>query len=145
MPAVSVVMPVYNGECYLAEAIESILGQTFTDFEFIIVDDGSRDGSAAIIHDFAKRDERIRVIQHERNRGLTSARNSGIAASRGQFVAAMDHDDISLPRRIEKQADFLHSHPRLGLVGTHVRTLLPDLSVLRIDEFPQCHAEIVLL
>ena len=77
-PLVSVVMPVYNGEEFLAEAIESILNQTFNDFEFIIVDDGSQDGSAEMIRAFAARDERIRVIQHERNRGLTSARNSGI-------------------------------------------------------------------
>ncbi len=137
-------MPVYNGERYLCEAIISILNQTFTDFEFIIVDDGSQDGSAAIISDFAERDKRIRVVRHERNRGLTSARNSGIATSRGEFVAAMDHDDISLPGRIEKQADFLQSHPDIGLVGTQLRNLLANGSGRR-SRLAQQHAEIVLL
>ena len=115
-------MPVYNGEKYLAEAIESILTQTFADFEFVIVDDGSQDGSAAIIRDYAKRDERIRVIRHERNQGVTTARNSGIAASRGEFIAAMDHDDISLPQRLEKQVDFLQSHPGYWR-GWHIPTV----------------------
>ena len=137
-------MPVYNGEKYLAEAIESILGQTFADFEFVIVDDGSQDGSAAIIRDYAKRDERIRVIRHERNQGLTSARNSGIAASRGEFIAAMDHDDISRPQRIEKQVDFLQSHPDIGLVGTGMRSVDEDMTTLRCHVPPQQHALILL-
>lgn len=137
-------MPVYNGEKYLAEAIESILAQTFTDFEFIIVDDGSQDGSAAIIRAYAQRDERIRLIQHERNRGQPSARNSGIAATTGEFIAAMDCDDISLPQRFEKQVDFLHSHPDIGVVGTNLQTASADLTERKSDAYPQQHAFIVL-
>jgi len=137
-------MPVYNGEKYLAEAIESILTQTFADFEFVIVDDGSQDGSAAIIRDYAKRDERIRVIRHERNQGVTTARNSGIAASRGEFIAAMDHDDISLPQRLEKQVDFLQSHPDIGVVGTFLQSVSQEMSRLHLHEKPQQHALIVL-
>lgn len=142
-PLVSVVMPVYNGERFLAEAIESILGQTFADFEFVIVDDGSLDGSAAIIRDNANRSERIRVVKHERNQGLTSARNSGIAASRGEFVAAMDHDDISLPRRIEKQAAFLKAHPEIGLVGTGYSSMYGHSETLKPHEMPLQHALIL--
>ena len=137
-------MPVYNGEKYLAEAIDSILGQTFADFEFIIVDDGSQDGSAAIIRDYSKRDERIRLVQHEHNLGLTSARNSGIAASCGEYIAAMDHDDISRPQRIEKQVDFLKSHPDIGLVGTGYTSRFMDSSTFQPREMPVQHAFILL-
>lgn len=116
-PLVSVVMPVYNGEAFLAIAIESILTQTFSDFELIIVDDASQDASAAIIRDFAERDDRIRFLQHERNRGEGGARNHGIAESRGEYIAGMDCDDISLPERLQMQVDFLQSHPMIGAVG----------------------------
>ena len=144
MPSVTVVMPVYNGEQYLAEAIESILNQTFTDFEFLIVDDGSQDSSAAIIRDYANRDERIRVIQHERNQGQASARNSGIAAAAGRFIAAMDSDDISLPQRLEKQVNFLQSHPDIGVVGTFLHTVSADKTGRQSHAYPQQHAIIVL-
>ena len=116
-PLVSVVMPVYNGEAFLAVAIESILTQTFSDFEFIIIDDASQDASAAIIRDFAERDDRIRFFQHERNRGEGGARNHGIAESRGEYIAGMDCDDISLPERLQMQVDFLQAQPDIGAVG----------------------------
>ena len=144
MPVVSVVMPVYNGEKYLAEAIASILNQTFADFEFIIVDDCSQDGSAEIIRAFAKCDERIRLIQHERNLGEAAARNSGIAASSGELIAAMDCDDISLPERLEKQARFLQSHPDIGVVGTFLYTVSADKTGRQSHAYPQQHAFIVL-
>ncbi len=144
MPVITVVMPVYNGEEYLAEAFESILNQTFTDFEFIIVDDGSEDGSAEIIRAFAARDQRIRLLQHERNRGEPSARNSGIAAATGQYIAAMDCDDISLPQRLEKQVNHLQSHPNIGVVGTFLHTASADMTGRQIYALPQQHAFIVL-
>ena len=136
-------MPVYNGERYLAEAIESILGQTLSDLELIIVDDCSTDGSVAIIRDYAERDERVRMIQHERNLGEGPTRNSGIAASRGEFIAVMDCDDVSLPQRLEKQVDFLQSHPDIGLVGTCVQQVKKDLTAPSFREYPQQHALIV--
>ena len=103
-PLVSVVMPVYNREMYVGAAIESILGQTFTDFELIIVDDGSTDQSVAIIQGY--RDPRIRLIRFSQNKGVSAARNVGNHEARGEFIAVMDSDDIALPKRLEKQLAF---------------------------------------
>ena len=105
MPAVSVIMPVYNGERFLAEAIESILEQTFTDFELLIVDDASQDGSLQIIREYAARDDRILVIPSESNLGIADARNLGIRRAIGDYITTMDCDDISLPRRLQMQVD----------------------------------------
>ena len=144
MPLVSVIMPVYNGERYLAEAIESILAQTFTDFELIIVDDGSRDRSLEIIRDFEKRDERISVIQRETNRGEGDARNSGVAASNGQYIANMDCDVVSLPERLEKQVEYMQANPEIGLLGTRARIVDADLSPRSYFDVPPEHALIVI-
>lgn len=116
-PAVSVLMPVYNGERFLVEAIESILGQTFADFEFVIVDDGSTDSSPAILADYASRDLRIRVLS-QANTGIVAALNRGLAECRAPLVARMDADDISLPTRLERQVAFLAVHPHVAVVGT---------------------------
>lgn len=117
-------MPVYNTEHYLAEAIESILQQTFTDFEFIIVDDASQDGSAEIIRSYAARDDRIRFVMLEQNAGDSIARNRGLEVARGEFVTGMDSDDVSLPERLEKQVDFLRANPEIGVVG--VEAMMTD-------------------
>jgi len=101
-PFISVVMPVYNGEKYLDEAIQSILTQTYEDFEFIIINDGSTDSSLEIIEKYKNQDERIILISRE-NRGLIASLNEGIEKARGQYIARMDADDISLPTRFEKQ------------------------------------------
>jgi glycosyltransferase involved in cell wall biosynthesis len=106
LPVISVVMSVYNGKQFLAKAIESILGQTFRNFEFIIINDGSTDGSSAILEEYAQRDSRIRLINRE-NRGLIASLNEGIASARGEWIARMDADDISLPDRFEKQLAWL--------------------------------------
>ena len=144
MPLVSVVMPVYNGEQYLAEAIESILAQTFADFEFIIVDDGSRDRSADIIRDYQKRDARIHLIQHERNERQASARNRGIRVAHGEYIAAMDSDDISLPERLRKQVEFLRAHPEIGAVGVGTQKVDEDLSPINAYRLRANHASIAL-
>lgn len=120
-PRVTVLMAVYNGERYLREAIDSILGQTFADFEFLIVDDASMDGSARIIEEYA--DQRIRLVRNEVNRGLAVSLNRGLDMGRGEYVARMDGDDVSLPERLEKQVAFLDSHPEVGVCGTWVRYL----------------------
>ena len=104
---ISVVMSVYNGEIYLYEAIESILNQTFTNFEFIIIDDGSTDNSAEIIKSYD--DNRIVLIQ-QGNKGLAAALNEGIKIAKGKFIARMDADDISLPTRLETQIQFMEAH-----------------------------------
>jgi len=110
-------MPVYNGERFLAEAIDSILGQTFADFEFVIVDDGSTDASPTILADYASRDPRIRVVG-QANAGIVAALNRGLAECRAPLVARMDADDSSLPARLERQVAFLAGHPRVAVVGT---------------------------
>ncbi len=145
MPQVSVVMPVYNGEKYLAEAIESILAQTFTDFELIIVDDGSTDSSAEIVRSYESRDGRIRFLQLERNMGACIARNRGSAAARGDYIAFMDCDDVSLPTRLEKQARFLHENTEIGVVGICSKVTNHDLTTVRFTKnVPRQHALIVL-
>ena len=144
MPTVSVIMSVYNGEAYLAEAIESILGQSFGDFEFLIVDDGSQDASAEISRAYEKRDSRIRFLPLERNLGIAGARNHGMAQACGEYITIMDCDDISLPRRLEKQAAFLRAQPRIGAVGTGGRAMSADMSTLRFElKAPQRHGIIV--
>jgi glycosyltransferase involved in cell wall biosynthesis len=103
-------MPVYNARRYVAEAIESILGQTFDDFEFVIVDDGSTDGSLAILREYEGRDKRIKVISRP-NTGIVGALNDGLAVCRADLVARMDADDISHSERLEKQVRFMSDHP----------------------------------
>ena len=139
MPLVSVVMPVYNSEKFVAEAIDSILGQTLTDFEFIIVDDGSTDSSPAIIQSRAQQDPRIRFIQHAENRGHAAARNTGMERVSGRFITGMDSDDISLPLRFERQAACLEAHPEIGAVGTFYRKCDEDLSPLPFVQLPSRH------
>lgn len=116
-PRISVAMSVYNNAPFLAQAIESILAQTFEDFEFLIVDDGSRDGSGAIIDAYAAKDSRIRAI-HQSNQGLVASLNRLLAEARAPLIARMDGDDISLPDRFERQVIFLDAHPDHGVVGT---------------------------
>ena len=115
MPKLSVIMPAYNAEKYIGEAIESILNQTFTDFEFIIIDDGSSDHTADIIKGF--HDERIRFIQNEKNSGVANTLNKGLELSQGEYIARMDADDISLPARFEKQVAFMEANPDVAVVG----------------------------
>lgn len=115
-PNVTVLMPVYNGEKYIREAIDSILNQTFTDFEFLIINDGSTDQSAAII--LSCLDSRVRLIQNKANMGLISSLNKGLEVAQGKYIARMDADDISHPQRLEKQVRFLGEHLEVGVCGT---------------------------
>src|SRR5579871_2870885 len=101
-PAVSVLLPVYNGERFLAAAVRSVLEQTFSDFELIAIDDGSTDGSRAILEDFARRDARVRVISRP-NSGIVGALNDALAQARGEFAARMDADDLCLSGRFAAQ------------------------------------------
>jgi hypothetical protein len=115
-PKVTVLMPVYNGQRYLPEAMESILGQTFTDFEFLILNDGSTDSSREIICSFD--DSRVRFVDNPTNMGLAKSLNSGLKISEGELIARQDADDISLPNRLERQVAYFNDHPDLGLLGT---------------------------
>jgi len=121
-PVISVVMSVYNSGKYLAEAIDSILSQTFTDFEFIIINDGSTDGSLSIIKGYRENDDRI-VLISRKNKGLPFSLNEGIAASRGKYIARMDSDDIALPQRLQKQYDFMEKYNEVGVLGSGALTI----------------------
>lgn len=116
---VTVLMPVYNGERYLRDAVQSILGQSYADFEFLIVDDGSSDGSVEIIRSYA--DPRIRLIHNEQNLGLVASLNRGLELARGEFVARMDADDVSRPERLARQVQFLDANPKVGVCGSWVQ------------------------
>lgn len=116
MPKITVLMAVYNGEGVVRDALESILGQTFGDFEFLIVDDGSTDGTREAILSY--RDPRIHLIANERNLGLTRSLNRGLALARGEYLARQDADDISEPARFARQVAFLDAHPDVALLGT---------------------------
>ena len=135
-PAVSVVMPVYNGERFVVEAAQSILQQTFADFEFLIVDDGSTDGTPQLLADLAASDRRIKVLRQPRNMGVTEALNTGCRAARGKFVARMDADDVSLPARFERQLAYLAEHPEVSLVGANVQLIDPEGRPGRTKNYP---------
>jgi hypothetical protein len=115
----TVLMPVWNGERYLGEAIESILNQTYRDFEFLIIDDGSTDTTNAILAEYAAMDSRIRVLRQE-HRGLVATLNHGLSECRTEWVARMDCDDIAYPERLEMQMQALARHPRAVLCHTQV-------------------------
>jgi glycosyltransferase involved in cell wall biosynthesis len=135
-------MPTYNGERFLRPAIESILNQTFRDFELILIDDGSNDSTPRILADLKDKDKdnRLIVLTNQRNLGIAGATNRGLAAARGEYVALQDHDDISLPHRFQTQVDFLDSHPTVALVGS-AATLIDENGVNHGD-FPQPCEEI---
>ncbi len=124
-PTISVAMSVYNNAPHLGPAIESICAQSFADFEFLIVNDGSSDGSGAIIDAFAARDRRIRPI-HQENRGLIASLNRMLDEARAPLIARMDGDDIALPARFERQLAFLAARPDHGVVGTWARCIDED-------------------
>lgn len=116
VPLVSVLMPVYNGEKYLVEAVQSILNQSITDFELLLINDGSTDGTDDIVNTFT--DKRIVKINNIQNRGLIFSLNRGISLAQGKYIARMDADDISMPSRLEKQISFLELHHEIGFCGT---------------------------
>ena len=127
-PQITVLMSVYNCERYLSEAIESILNQSFSDFEFLIINDGSTDNSRNIILSYA--DPRIRFFENEKNIGLTHSLNKGLRLATGQYIARMDADDVSMPKRLEKELTFLNQHHSVGLVGTYFNMINENGKVL---------------
>jgi glycosyltransferase involved in cell wall biosynthesis len=134
IPPISVLLAVYNGGRYLRAAVDSILTQTLADFEFIIIDDGSTDGSSAVLAEYAAKDSRIRLVSRP-NKGLTATLNEGLALARGEFLARMDADDTALPPRFERQIAYLREHPECVLVGSRVMLVDPEGLPIR----PWCH------
>ncbi len=153
VPAVSCLMPVYNGERYLELALDSILGQSFADFEIVAVDDGSSDSSRSILDRYARRDSRVRVIGKS-NGGIVSALNFGLGHCRGKFVARMDSDDIATPDRFEVQVDVFEARPDAVAVGGFIQLIdeagngmsapgSPSrVTQTRLDQFPPVVANV---
>lgn len=124
-PAVSVLMPVYNSSQFLSEAIDSILEQSLTDFELVIIDDGSTDGSLVTLKNYVKKDPRIKLVTRE-NRGISSTRNELVSLAAGKYIAWMDSDDVSHKRRLEKQVTYLSENLGIVAVGSLVNFIDDD-------------------
>lgn len=137
MPLVSVLMPVYNGATYLAEAIESVLNQTFRDFELLLIDDCSNDDSMEIAKSYD--DSRIKIISKSAHQGLIDSLNQGLELATGKYIARMDADDISLPNRFEKQVCFMEANPKVGMCGTWIQYLGKTTSL----HYPVNHEDIL--
>jgi hypothetical protein len=138
---ISVVMSVFNGQAFLADAVESILGQSFDDFEFVIIDDGSTDQTSEILRRYVAQDARIRIHRHD-NMGRTQSLNVGIRIASGKYIARMDADDISLPNRFQEQFSFMEGHPDVGLLGGAFQLISEDGSVLDAIRCPTQDSEI---
>ncbi|HEY0743696.1 MAG TPA: glycosyltransferase [Chryseosolibacter sp.] len=132
-PKVSVLMPVYNAERFLREAIDSILIQTFEDFEFIIIDDGSTDSSVDIVQSYV--DPRIRFFKNEVNLGISETLNRGIRLASCELIARMDADDVSYPHRLQKQVDYMQAHPNCALLSTWARVITHDKRFVRLERY----------
>jgi glycosyltransferase involved in cell wall biosynthesis len=142
MPKVTVLMPVYNGEKYLREAIDSILNQTFTDFEFLIIDDGSTDDSLKIIEFYSNKDSRIKTVINDQNKGIVFSLNRGIKLTKSKYIARMDADDIAFPDRFNKQVEFLENHNKISILGTNMLIIDQDLKILSKTCVPT-HSEVI--
>jgi glycosyltransferase involved in cell wall biosynthesis len=136
---ISVILPVYNGQAYLHDAVQSILDQTSDEWEMIIIDDGSSDASTAYLQNLS--DPRVRWIRQE-NRGLPAALNRAISMASGDYLARQDQDDISFPPRLQKQAAFLDAHPDVGMVGAHAVIWEVNKETDRLHEHPTNDATI---
>lgn len=137
MAKVSVLMPVYNAGKYLRAAIESILNQTFEDFEFLIIDDGSTDNSAAIIASY--KDPRICFYRNKENIGISPTLNKGIQLATTEMIARMDADDISYPERLKRQLDYLQAHPDCAMVASQARVISEEGKFIRLDKLKPEH------
>jgi glycosyltransferase involved in cell wall biosynthesis len=140
--AASVVLPVYSPGLPLKMAIESILNQNFSSFEFIIIDDASKDDSAKIIADYARQDSRIVPIFHSKNAGLTYSLNEGLALAKAPIVIRIDHDDQALEHRIKTQLDFLANNPEITIVGSYVYHMGAKPRYDKLITLPTTHQDI---
>ncbi len=121
MPKVSIILPCHNGAKYLPRAIASVQAQTFTDWEFIVIDDGSSDGTAGLVAETSQKDARVKLLRNEKNLGIQKSLNRGLVAGRGEYVARIDDDDEWADKdKLKKQVEFLDSNPEHGIVGTGI-------------------------
>jgi glycosyltransferase involved in cell wall biosynthesis len=143
-PLISIVMPAFNVEKYIKKAVESIINQTYNNWELIIIDDGSTDNTVQIIKSFT--DKRIIFLKNKKNighRGFVRNLNRGLELAKGEFIVRMDSDDISLPTRIEEQIAFLQKHPNITFLGTSVIEIDENDKIIAKKEFPKTHKKIV--
>ena len=142
LPKVTVLLGTFNAGAALDAAIHSIREQTYTDFEFLIIDDASTDGSGQRVAEHAARDARIRLIRNETNVGLGAVLQRGVAEARGELIARMDADDASLPQRLERQVDFLSAHPAIDVVGSYALYVDKRGMPIRERRVPTTHEKI---
>lgn len=140
-PTVSVLIPAYNAEPYLKEAIDSILSQTLQDFELVVIDDCSTDGTAKIVREYVKKDSRVRGYFHKKNLNITKTRNELIGYAAGEYVAWQDADDISMPKRLEKQLAYMKKHPKVGICGGYIE-LFSEAGPLGVRRYPKDDREL---
>lgn len=136
---VTVLMPVYNGERYLQQAILSILNQTFEEFELLIIDDGSTDGSALIVESFQREDERVKLIKNETNLGLIKTLNKGLDLIKTKYIVRMDCDDVARPHRIQTQIKFMETHPAVGVCGSWINLQKASEDREYLQAYPTTH------
>lgn len=135
-PLVSIIMPAWNAEKFISHAIESMLNQTLNDFEFIIIDDFSTDGTKKIIKEYQKQDSRIKIISNKSNVKLAKSLNIGIQSAKGKYIARMDADDDSLPERLELQVNYMNAHPEVGIVGGSMNIIDVNGRKIGTREYP---------
>jgi len=144
-PLISVVMSVYNDESYLAYALESIIDQTFKDWELVIINDGSTDNTEKIIYSYMKKTTKIRLINNESNIGLSASLNKGILASRSDIILRVDSDDVNLPDRFSRQFDYLRRNIDIDVVGSSAYLINDKGESIGLVNVPTLHNEIVSL
>ena len=141
-PKVSVIIPVYNGEKYISQTIESFLWQTYKNFELIIINDGSTDNTKSILECYKKKDKRI-IVQHQVNKGVGAASRKACDIASGKYIARSDGDDLSYPQRIEKQVNFLELHPEVGILGAQMEVIDENDKIIFLYKVPTSHNMIV--
>ncbi|MDO8638397.1 MAG: glycosyltransferase [Candidatus Daviesbacteria bacterium] len=139
-PLITVLMPAYNIELYIDQAIESILNQTFKNFEFLIIDDASSDKTLSVIKFYMKKDKRIKLIINKKNSKIAWTLNKGIKEAKGEIIARMDPDDISYPDRLLTQLSFLKKHPKVAIVGSNIIIINSAGKVISKREYPTTSA-----
>ena len=138
----TVLMSVYNGEFYLEEAIESILRQTFTNFDFLIIDDASTDKSSAILEEFAKQDSRIKILTNKQNYGLAYSLARGVEAAETPWIARIDADDLAIRDRLAKQMNYIEEHSEIDILGSYALNINDDGEILGTRKVPIDHENI---
>ncbi len=134
MPKVSVLLPVYNASSYILECVESVLNQTFKDFELILINDGSQDNSLEVISKIADKEKKIKLLNNNQNLGLISTLNKGISIASGQYIVRLDADDICLPNRLKKQVDFMDNKRSIGIAGSWIRFFGSQSHTLKLPQ-----------